>query len=310
VSVAAAIGGVALFVWTIRAAGGSVVLDGIRRLGAGFAIVWLMGAVRYFVRSVAWSLCVEDGHRLPLAPAFAASVAGDSIGNITPFGFFASEPSKIVFLGDRVDMQASIGALALENLFYSASVVVMLVAGTAALLLSFEVPHSVRVASLSVLGGSLVATVAATWIVLARVRLLSRVFQRARSIEDRVFALTSVHPERLAPIAVLEALYHAAAVFEIWYAVALITGHAPTLLTAFVLEYVNRTITVLFQFVPMWIGVDEAGTGLLTAVLRLGPATGVSLALVRKARILAWTVIGLALAFARSLRARRSVVST
>jgi hypothetical protein len=309
ISVVAAIGGACLFVWTIRVAGGGAVLDGVRRLGRGFAIVWLLGGLRYVVRSIAWSLCVEDGQRLPITAAVSASVAGDAIGNITPFGFFASEPSKIVFLGDRLDAQASIGALALENLFYSGSVVAMLVGGTVALLLSFDVPHAVRLASLSVLGGTLFSAVTAAWVVLARVRLLSRVFPQARSVEDRVFAFARVHPERLAPIAALEAAYHLLAVFEIWFALALITGSAPTLLTSFVLEYVNRTITVVFQFVPMWIGVDEAGTGLLTSVLRLGPATGVSLALARKARILAWTSIGVALAFARGIRARSNVVT-
>jgi len=65
-------------------------------------------------------------------------------------------------------------------------------------------------------------------------------------------------------------------------AIGLITGVSPTLLTAFVLEYVNRTITVVFQFVPMWLGVDEAGTGLMTAAIGLTGATGV--ALVREVR--------------------------
>jgi hypothetical protein len=65
-------------------------------------------------------------------------------------------------------------------------------------------------------------------------------------------------------------------------------------LTAFVLESVNRTITVAFQFVPMWLGVDEAGTGLIAAAIGISPAAGVALALARKGRIVLWTVIGLA----------------
>ncbi len=310
VSAVAALVGIGLFVWSIRLAGGGAVLDGVRRLGSGFAIVWLLGGVRYLARAIAWTLCVEKGQRLSIWAAFEASVAGDAIGNITPFGFFASEPSKIVFLRERLAPQASIGGLALENLFYSASVVAMLVGGTVALLFSFDVPRAVRVASMSVLAGTLVAAVTAAWVVFARVRILSRIIPRASSVEDRVFAFARVHPERLAPIAALEATYHATAVFEIWFVVAIITGTAPTLLTAFVLEYVNRTITVVFQFVPMWLGVDEAGTGLLATVLKLEPATGVSLALVRKARILLWTAIGIALAFARGTRARSTVVST
>jgi hypothetical protein len=45
------------------------------------------------------------------------------------------------------------------------------------------------------------------------------------------------------------------------------------------------------------IGVDEAGTALLTNTLGLGTTAGVTLALVRKARMLVW--IGLGLVFLR-----------
>ena len=74
----------------------------------------------------------------------------------------------------------------------------------------------------------------------------------------------------------------------------LITGQPPSLLAAFVLESANRTITVAFQFVPMWLGVDEAGTGLIAAAIGISPAAGVTLALARKGRIVLWTAVGLA----------------
>ena len=37
-STATAVVGIGLFVWSIRLAGGTAVLDGVRRLGSGFAI--------------------------------------------------------------------------------------------------------------------------------------------------------------------------------------------------------------------------------------------------------------------------------
>jgi len=45
----------------------------------------------------------------------------------------------------------------------------------------------------------------------------------------------------------------------------------------------------------MWLGVDEAGTGVVTTALHLGAAAGIGLALVRKARIVVWTGLGLGL---------------
>ena len=51
-------------------------------------------------------------------------------------------------------------------------------------------------------------------------------------------------------------------------------------------------IQVVFKFVPLRLGVDEAGTAVFTQVLGLGSQTGVTLAIVRKARVLFWTAAG------------------
>lgn len=64
----------------------------------------------------------------------------------------------------------------------------------------------------------------------------------------------------------------------------------PTLLHALLLESMNRFITIVFTFVPQRM-VDRADTGLATSALALGPVPGVSLALVRKARILCWMAV-------------------
>jgi len=93
-------------------------------------------------------------------------------------------------------------------------------------------------------------------------------------------------------------------VAEVYVTLALLAGRAPTVLEAFLFEGANRAITVAFKFVPMRLGVDEMGTGLFAEALRYGTATGVALAIVRRARILVWTAAGLALLGRRGLRAR------
>jgi hypothetical protein len=67
----------------------------------------------------------------------------------------------------------------------------------------------------------------------------------------------------------------------------------PPLLTAFILETTNRLITVVFKFVPLRLGVDEAATAFLTQqVLGLGARAGLSTAIVRKVRMLFWAIAG------------------
>src|SRR5262249_2835248 len=149
---AAAVGGAALFVWSLRAAGTSAVLDGIRRVGAGMIVILFLGGLRGLVRAAAWRLCLDREHQPSLPAIFSAYLAGDAIGNITPFGFLISEPSKIVLVRRLIEVPASVAALTVENLCYSGTVVVVLVAGTIALLVSFAVPQALQIASLALLG--------------------------------------------------------------------------------------------------------------------------------------------------------------
>jgi hypothetical protein len=213
-----------------------------------------------------------------------------------------------------VGAASAISAVAVENLFYMASVVVLFVCGTAALLLSFDVGVALRrtadVTLAVAVGLAFVITVALMrrWRLAGALMAAMESWPRLRpfaagrrgdveAIENQIFGFTSRHPVRVPWLLALETAYHAVGVMEIWLTVRLITGLPTGFLTAFVLEFVNRTITIAFQFVPMWLGVDEAGTGAITTALRLGGATGVGLALVRKARVVVWTALGLGLFF-------------
>jgi hypothetical protein len=329
-SLVGAVVGAILFGWSMQDAGTIAVVDGFKRVGAGLIVIILLGGVRSVVRTAAWRFCLDVEDRLPFGAMFAAYVAGDAIGNVTPFGLLASEPSKIVMVRGRIALPASVASLTVENLFYSATVLVMLVTGTAALLLSFELPAPLRIASLVVLGVAPLVAAAALWIIATRRRVvtaaiewlarqrvaatyLSQRLPYIRQTGERIVGFVARHPSRVVSLILLEAMYHIAAVAEIWFAMNLITGVQTRVLTAFVLEAVNRTITIAFQFVPMWLGVDEAGTAAVTNAVHLGSAAGISLALVRKTRIVIWTAIGFLLVLHRGLSssatAREAVIA-
>ena len=68
--VIAAIAGVALLVWSLRSAGVGSVIEGVRRVGLGFILVFLLGAVRHLARAVVWTLCFDDRRSLTIGQAF------------------------------------------------------------------------------------------------------------------------------------------------------------------------------------------------------------------------------------------------
>jgi putative ABC transport system permease protein len=87
-------------------------------------------------------------------------------------------------------------------------------------------------------------------------------------------------------------LAHATSVLEVYVTLRML-GYSPFVHAAYVIESLTKVINFVFGFVPATIGVYEGGTEIILQTLGFAAATGVTLALVRKAGTLFWTVIGL-----------------
>jgi hypothetical protein len=314
--------GLLLFAYTVRKAGISEIVSGLRRLGAGFLLILLFSAIRQCARSMAWIKCLEAPYKLRFRDAFAARVMGDALGNIIPLASVAvSEPSKAAFVRDRVPLMIGLSAIAIENIFYSLSVVLFIFSGTTALLLTFTLPKPLRYVAIGTLVAIVVIAPIAFLIIRQRWKFLSGSFAllgrrvqrswlekaatRAQTLEERIYGFYDRNRANFVSILALEFCFHLAGVAEVYTTLSFISDTiAPTFFTAFILESVNRVINVAFKFVPLRTGVDEYGSGALAKVLGFTKATGVTLAIVRKARDIFWTGIGVGLMIHRGLSLR------
>jgi len=317
--------GLALFGYFVWKAGPEKIWAQIAALGAGFLAVLAVSAVRPAVRALAWTRCFESAHALGFREALRAYLVGDALGSLMPLGIVVSEPAKAAFVRDRVPLPSALAALAVENLFYMLSVALFIFAGTAAMLLSFPLPQRLRVASFATLSVVLLVLLIGCVAVRRKWRPLSGALRlvagrgwgrrlaegrgaKIAAIEDRVYGFYGRHGARFLPILALEGCFHLAGVAEVYATLYFILDTPPAFgelaLAAFVLESVNRIINVIFKFVPMRVGIDEAGTGLFTKVLKFGTTVGVTLAIIRKARVIVWTAIGVAVLVRRGLSLR------
>ena len=305
-NIVVAIVGIALLVFTVQRVGGwSSIVDGIAKVGWWFAIVLLLGAFRMVCRTRAWLACANDP-QLRFRDAFGAWMAGDAIGNLTPLGLLASEPTKILMVRTRISAVASISSVTIENLFYTASVCAVLLTGTWLLLQRADVPDALqRIAEIG-LAGIVVAALAGIWAARTRPAILSRFApiiskligrsdvsaEAIREVEAQIYAVPQWPIGRLAQVAAWQVAFHIAAVAEVWVVLsALVPG--VTVADAFLLESAGRFVLVVFKFVPYRLGIDEAGSGAVAAVLGFSPATGVTLALIRRLRIMILNAFGL-----------------
>lgn len=309
--------GLALFIYFVRKAGVSEITAGIRRLGPAFFLILAISSLRYMARSLAWTKCIEPPYKLRFRDAVRARLMGDALGNIVPLASMAvSEPSKAVFVRHRLPIMIGLSGLAVENIFYSMSVAFVIFSGTATLLLTFSLPKALRYASFAALIVTLMIAPLIFLIVRRQWQFFSgslgffarrgiaqnwmnKMTPRAETLEQRIYGFYERNRSSFLSIFCLELCFHLAGVLEIYTTLYFISPIKPTLLTAFILESVNRIINVTFKFVPLRTGVDEAGTGMLSKVLGLTTAVGVTLAIVRKGRDLFWVSVGIILIFKR-----------
>ncbi|MBI3491955.1 MAG: flippase-like domain-containing protein [Acidobacteria bacterium] len=303
--------GVWLFARAMQTLGVAQIRDGLTRVGWGFAVLLLLSGAREAMRTLAWTHSVEGPARLGFVQAFRARLAGEAIGTLLPMGILAGEPAKAAHVGRQVPFGAAFAGLAVEFAFYGASLIPLMAAGgILALVSTAKLPAGTRPLML----GGLLAT-AAVVVAVVRIRrnhagettvgavtrggrvkrLIAQGTSAIRRVADLVLGFSARHPERLRPILAYETAYQVLAVAEVYLTLRLISPIPPTLASAVVLETVGRAITIAFQALPLRIGVDEAGAALFAGRLDLGTGTGITLALVRKLRLLFWSGIGLLL---------------
>jgi hypothetical protein len=311
--------GLLLFAYFVRNAGVDRIMAGIQRLGVGFLLIIAISLIRHIVRALAWTKCVEAPYRLRFRDALSSRLMGDALGNIVPFVSMAvSEPSKAVFARRHVPLMVGLSAIALENIFYSLSVILFIFTGTMALLLSFPLPGPLRYASFAALVITASLLPLGYLVIYKQWRFLSGAMSflkrrgiarawaeksvpRAQQMEDRIYGFYVRNRHLFLPIFGLEVCFHLAGVLEIYTTLSFISDVAPTLLAAFILESVNRVINVVFKFIPFRLGVDEGGSGAVAKVLGFTKAAGITLAIVRKARDIFWTAVGVILMIQRGL---------
>jgi hypothetical protein len=317
-----AIAGLVLFAYTIQHAGAGETFARVWKMGLrGFLLILGLSGIRLLVRSLAWVWCVESTPPLTLRAAFDASLIGEALGNLTPFGTFISEPSKAILVRSQVPIRAALSGIAVENIFYVLTLNVVIALGALAFLLSFRLDATLREGSFAVLAGVALCVGVALIVILSRATPLStaltwvlhgwrhhewqqHLIERVRTLETRIYSFYGRHRRKLLPLVALEAVFHICGIAEVYVTLSLITAGPVTLLHALVLESIGRIINIVFKVIPLRFGVDELGAGLVSQAIGLGRDAGVALAIVRKARILCWTAVGVLLLSRRGLSIR------
>jgi hypothetical protein len=295
--------GLALLVWQVRSIGWSEIARGFSAVGwIGFAGVLAISFARFVCRGTAWLALLREP--VPLARAMAAFLAGDAAGNLTPLGLLASEPAKAAMLGNPGGMGGALAALAAETYFFSVSVAVYVVLGTAALIILFPLERATELAAITALGVMTAVLIAAAWVAWTRpaaasaalgrlgVARLARVVDRVRAFEATLYGTVGGNTVGVRTVIVSEISFHVLSFLEMWLTLWLVTGESQPL-AAFVLDAFGRVANIAFKMIPLQLGVLQVGSEMVGRALGLASGVGTTLSLVRTARVMVWTLVGL-----------------
>ncbi len=316
------LGGVFLFAYYLYSVGFDELIGGITRFGlAGFAVILAIYFLRMAVRAYAWSLSVYEPYYLKFRDTLPAVVIGEAMSSMIPLGILISGTSKAVAVRNRVPMVVGLSSVATENLFYSVVTSIFLIAGGFTFVRSYPLDDywvftiDILVVGTLALLVFLILMVLRQWHFASEAceSLYKRGYARGilengrldvRLFENMIFGFYRRYPRRFLPICLCETAYHVLGVVEVWYILSRLSDAFPSLLTSFLLESVSRMISILFKLIPFVVGVDEAGAQFVGDAVALAAGVGVTMAIIRKGRIIFWTLIGLLIIAKRGLSFR------
>jgi hypothetical protein len=313
--------GVGLFIGLIHKIGPVLVFTEVRQIGWGVALLVLTCGARYFIRTLAWFFSIEpQSRKLSLFELFNIRLAGETFGELMIAGLIVGESTKAIAASFRLPGLSAYSSIFIENLLFGLSVVVFLAMG--ALLLCFAgffpaqiLYFNLIVASLLLICGlGLFLLLHRGWQVFSPLLnylekkqfgwgSLERQAPQIRNFEEAVYGFYEKHRRLFFVLLGLEFSTHWIGVFEAWWMLYWLQGKG-VWQAAFLVESVSRVINSCFSLIPLRMGVDEGAMALLLRSIGYPGSVGISLAIVRKVRLLFWMVPGLFLIGKYSLRPR------
>jgi uncharacterized protein (TIRG00374 family) len=297
----------AILIWYL---GPSHILDLLRRIGWSAIPILSLGVAHHAVRAVALRACVLTPGLVRYGDALAIRLSGEAINSLTFTGPVLAEPARAWLLERRgltlregfavtitetliyafvTAAMSIVGLLYLVQRFAAEQVIARIAIGTACVLVAFLVASAIAIRRRSYLIGGVIAGLMKIGVLRGRLPDIAAIHR----MEDIMFAVLRERPGRFARIVLVDLVAQACLVLELFWLMRALQLETP-LSYPIVIEAATKIGGVASLLVPMQVGTAEGTYALVFTVLGLPAASGVALALIRRARSLIIAAVGLA----------------
>jgi hypothetical protein len=293
-----AVTGLALLAFVAGRIGTEALVREIAVVRVGLPIIVVLSFLRLVLQTRSWSIALGlDGIRSSTRELMFIRLASQGIGYLTVLGPVASEPMKINLLRNQ-PRSAATATLVDTGVYWFSSGLTGIAGCLAAGVLLTHSRHSV----IAVVMLGVILAIALYLIARPRTILSPLVtalgarcpawLKKAEQIEVAVRRCASQHPASIRQMFLLDVVCQAllaAEVVTIFWCVRL-PIHGGIVLA---LEAANRMVKMMAGWMPARIGADESGTAGAFVALGLPAASGLALALTRRARDLLSVLVGM-----------------
>jgi phosphatidylglycerophosphate synthase len=301
--------GIALLVSLIMRTGAGTVIEHAKAVGWGMVLILALGGISHLLRTYAWRLSFRSDIRsLSLARTFGLRLISEAIGNFGLAGQVVGDSMRISLLGPAIPIADRISSVAFDRGIYIVSAALLSVSAMLACVSVLPLPGAWRLyallfaAAMTIVVGLALLGFARRWrlasaaahavqrLPLAKKWLTGKV-SVIESAEDNLLTFRSQAPRSFWIATVLYVGSQVLAVAEV-YLLLRFMGVRITSIGALVIEGFTKLISIVGAVNPGNIGTYEGGNLVLAHLLGFSAASGLTLALCRRARTLFWAGIG------------------
>ena len=301
--------GVAFLVSLIRGIGPSTVVGQVKSVGWGLGLIIALGGISHLTKTLAWRLTfLCDIRNVSFARTFGLRLVSEAIGSFGLPGQVLGETARVYLLGSALPVANSVSSVTLDRGLYIPTSALVSVTGIVAALFLLSLSGTWRLYAFlftSALAVLLVVTAVAfqrRWPVLSTAAKVIGRLPRFKnwlqgkqliigSAESNLFSFHREAPKAFWASLILNMACHGMAILEV-YVLLHFMGARTGLLGALVLEAFTKLINVVGALNPGNFGTYEGGNMILTRLLGIAGAAGLTLGLCRRVRSLFWKAMG------------------
>ena len=306
--------GVLLFFLFIYFIGPEKIWENIKKLTwQNFAFLLFLRFIHSLLRTVSWKIIISQYEKkTSFFYLYAARLAGDAIGYLTPSAQLGGEPIRAL-MGSNANLEKSFASVVVDKTVEIATQIIFTIIGVIFAIILIPLPGKYKSILIAfVFGAAFLAGFALIkqkqgffiWIVKIlkklkiRLKFIEKREARIKEVDDHISNFYKNYKKIFSCVLLLNAFIFLLWTTEIYLTLLFIGAEGTTFLKSYIIVSLGAFV-VMLPTMPASLGTYEITYVSIFVLLNLGADMGMTLILIRRIIMLIWSALGLLLMFKR-----------